>query len=122
MHPPTSTCAQGGIATSLLFSTFESWVVAEHFARGYEGAWLSDLFSKAVFLGQGLMAIVAGLVANYFVDTLKMGPVAPFDLSLVVLAVRFTSRGTARYFFVFFCQQEPTTTHSEARLFQIVAK
>jgi len=29
----------GGIATSLLFSAFESWLVAEHFKRGYSGGW-----------------------------------------------------------------------------------
>jgi predicted MFS family arabinose efflux permease len=27
----------GGIATSLLYSAFESWLVAEHFKRGYSG-------------------------------------------------------------------------------------
>ena len=29
----------GGIATSLLFSVFDSWLVAEHAARGFEPAW-----------------------------------------------------------------------------------
>ena len=28
----------GGVATSLLYSAFESWLVAEHFKRGYSGA------------------------------------------------------------------------------------
>jgi MFS family permease len=28
----------GGIATSLLYSAFESWLVAEHFKRGFSGA------------------------------------------------------------------------------------
>ena len=36
----------GGIATSLLFSAFESWVVAEHFSRGFEEKWIGDTFSK----------------------------------------------------------------------------
>lgn len=36
----------GGIATSLLFSAFESWLVAEHFKGGFDGAWLGDTFSK----------------------------------------------------------------------------
>jgi hypothetical protein len=27
----------GGIATSLLYSAFESWLVAEHFKRGFSG-------------------------------------------------------------------------------------
>jgi len=77
----------GGIATSLLFSAFESWVVAEHFAKGFDERWLGDTFSKAVFSGNGLMAIVAGLLANTLVDTHKLGPVAPFDAAAVVLII-----------------------------------
>ncbi|CAM8980539.1 unnamed protein product [Rhodiola kirilowii] len=77
----------GGIATSLLFSSFESWLVAEHNKRGFEQQWLSMTFSKAVFLGNGLVAIVAGLFGNFLVDTLALGPVAPFDAALCVLAV-----------------------------------
>lgn len=52
-----------GIATSLLYSAFESWLVAEHFKRGFNGDWLGGTFSQAVFLGNinGLMAIIAGL-------------------------------------------------------------
>eukprot|EP00958_Prasinococcus_capsulatus_P027593 scaffold5681_cov377-Prasinococcus_capsulatus_cf.AAC.11 len=77
----------GGIATSLLFSSFESWLVAEHFKRGYEGAWLSGVFSKAVFLGNGVAAIVAGLIANTLVHSMDFGPVAPFDAAIVVLVL-----------------------------------
>lgn len=75
----------GGIATSLLFSAFESWIVAEHFSKGLDEKWLGDTFSKAVFLGNGLVAILAGLVANYLVENLQLGPVAPFDASAIVL-------------------------------------
>jgi hypothetical protein len=32
----------GGIATSLLFSAFESWLVAEHFKRGYSESLLGE--------------------------------------------------------------------------------
>mmetsp|Transcript_17439 Transcript_17439/g.37960 ORF Transcript_17439/g.37960 Transcript_17439/m.37960 type:complete len:463 (-) Transcript_17439:278-1666(-) len=77
----------GGIATSLLFSAFESWLVAEHFKRGFEASWLSNTFSKAVFLGNGLMAILSGLLANYLVDDMAFGPVAPFDASATVLLI-----------------------------------
>lgn len=77
----------GGIATSLLFSAFESWLVAEHFKRGFEAQWLSLTFSKAVFLGNGLIAILAGLAANFLADTLSLGPVSPFDAASCVLAV-----------------------------------
>lgn len=126
-----------GIATSLLFSAFESWLVSEHFKRGFAADWLGGTFSSAVFLGNGLMAILAGgcrlllcmlccavlaacclplaalsersahrlspprptplfppspssttgLVANGLVETLDLGPVAPFDAAATVLIV-----------------------------------
>ncbi|KAJ0048953.1 hypothetical protein Pint_14838 [Pistacia integerrima] len=108
----------GGIATSLLFSAFESWLVAEHnkglkntdqdkgvlmfpcisilfhsccpffnFQRGFDQQWLSITFSKAVFLGNGLVAIISGLFANLLVDTLGLSPVAPFDAAACFLAI-----------------------------------
>ncbi|KAJ6387610.1 hypothetical protein OIU78_017346 [Salix suchowensis] len=77
----------GGIATSLLFSSFESWLVAEHNKRGFEQQWLSLTFSKAIFLGNGLVAILAGLFGNLLVDTLQLGPVAPFDAAACFLAI-----------------------------------
>ncbi|RWW04373.1 hypothetical protein GW17_00032417 [Ensete ventricosum] len=63
----------GGIATSLLFSAFESWLVAEH--------------NKAIFLGNGLIAIVSGLFANLLADNLGFGPVAPFDAAACLLGI-----------------------------------
>lgn len=77
----------GGIATSLLFSAFESWLVAEHNKRGFEQQWLSVTFSKAIFLGNGLVAILSGLVGNLLVDTFGLGPVAPFDAAACLLAI-----------------------------------
>ncbi|XP_058085574.1 uncharacterized protein LOC131233027 [Magnolia sinica] len=77
----------GGVATSLLFSSFESWLVAEHNKRGFDQQWLSLTFSKAIFLGNGLIAIVSGLVANLLADTLHFGPVAPFDAAGCCLAI-----------------------------------
>ncbi|KAL6526999.1 hypothetical protein OROGR_016089 [Orobanche gracilis] len=77
----------GGIATSLLFSAFESWLVAEHFKRGFEQQWLSLTFSKAIFLGNGLVAILSGLFGNFLVDSLNLGPVSPFDAAAVFLAI-----------------------------------
>ncbi|XP_029150297.1 uncharacterized protein [Arachis hypogaea] len=77
----------GGIATSLLFSAFESWLVAEHNKRGFDQQWLSLTFSKAIFLGNGLVAIVSGLFGNVLVDTLSLGPVAPFDAASCFLAI-----------------------------------
>lgn len=47
--------------------------------RGYDGDWLGNTFSIAVFLGNGLVAILAGLLGHGLVETLSLGPVAPFD-------------------------------------------
>lgn len=77
----------GGIATSLLFSAFESWLVAEHFKRGFSESLLGDIFSRAVFLGNGLTAIVAGFLGNYLVDSLGLGRVAPFDAASVFMII-----------------------------------
>jgi MFS transporter, MFS domain-containing protein family, molybdate-anion transporter len=74
-----------GIATSLLYSVFESWLVAEHFRRGFSADWLGGTFSQAVFLGNGLMAIVSGLTGHALVETLALPPVAPFDAAFLVL-------------------------------------
>ncbi|CAN6285974.1 unnamed protein product [Urochloa humidicola] len=77
----------GGIATSLLFSAFESWLVAEHNKRGFDPQWLSITFSKAIFLGNGLIAIISGLFANLLAENLGFGPVAPFDAAACFLAI-----------------------------------
>lgn len=77
----------GGVSTSLLFSAFESWLVAEHNKRSFEQQWLSVAFSEAIFLGNGLVAILSGLVGNLLVDAFGLGPVAPFDAALCILAI-----------------------------------
>lgn len=55
--------------------------------RGFDPQWLSITFSKAIFLGNGLVAIVAGLFANLLADNLGFGPVAPFDAAACFLAI-----------------------------------
>ena len=55
--------------------------------RGYDADWLGGTFSRAVFVGNGLVAIVSGLVAHSLVETLALGPVAPFDAAAVVMLV-----------------------------------
>ncbi|KNA14082.1 hypothetical protein SOVF_110800 [Spinacia oleracea] len=77
----------GGIATSLLFSAFESWLVAEHNKKGFEQQWLSVTFSKAIFFGNGLVAILSGLLGNFLVDTFGLGAVAPFDAASCFLII-----------------------------------
>lgn len=55
--------------------------------RGFEQQWLSITFSKAIFLGNGLVAIVSGLLGNLLVHTLGFGPVSPFDAAACFLAI-----------------------------------
>ncbi|EPB74381.1 hypothetical protein ANCCEY_06502 [Ancylostoma ceylanicum] len=74
----------GGIATSILYSAFESWLVYEHNKRGFNERLLGTIFSHAA-LGNSIIAIVAGVAAQVVADA--FGYVAPFDLSLIVLAV-----------------------------------
>ena len=40
-----------------------------------------------MFLGNGLMAILAGLLGHTLVETLGLGPVAPFDAASVVMVI-----------------------------------
>jgi len=72
-----------GIATSLLFSSFEAWMVFEHFKLGFSSRSLSDTFSLATF-GNGIVAILAGLLASVVAQA--YGFVAPFMLAIVFLS------------------------------------
>lgn len=74
----------GGVAYSILFSAFESWMVAEHTARAYPASLLGSTFAKAQ-LCNGIVAIFAGKTAGWFADT--YGKVMPFDISICVLVV-----------------------------------
>lgn len=77
----------GGISTSMLFSTFESWYVYEHTeTHDFPSEWISVTLSKATFWN-GLLAINAGIFANVFAETLDFGPVAPFMLAIPFLLV-----------------------------------
>jgi MFS family permease len=73
-----------GVSTSLLFCAFESWMVCEHFKQGYDSNWLGDTFAFATF-GNGLVAVVAGLIANSVASS--FGFVAPFLVALVPLTL-----------------------------------
>lgn len=65
----------------ILYSLF--WI----FQRGFDQQWLSVTFSKAVFHGNGSIAILSGLVGNLLVQTLALGPVSPFDAAACILAI-----------------------------------
>eukprot|EP01065_Artemidia_motanka_P013178 TRINITY_DN17269_c0_g1_i1.p1 TRINITY_DN17269_c0_g1~~TRINITY_DN17269_c0_g1_i1.p1 ORF type:complete len:405 (+),score=105.58 TRINITY_DN17269_c0_g1_i1:39-1253(+) len=73
-----------GIATSLLSTCFESWMVSEHHARAYPPHLLKGTFGSAVQL-TGFTAVLAGLSASFVAD--RHGYAAPFVLALAPLAV-----------------------------------
>lgn len=89
----------GGIATSLLFSVFDSWLIRAHNDAGVS-SYLPKSFSAAAY-GNSVVAILAGLFANYVASLTEMAPhgndetsilyfggfVNPFDLALTVLCV-----------------------------------
>lgn len=72
----------GGVAYSILSSAFESWMVYEHSARGFDAGLLSSTFARAQFWN-GVVAIVAGQVSGWFAA--RYGKVMPFDVSIAVL-------------------------------------
>ncbi|CAF0937751.1 unnamed protein product [Brachionus calyciflorus] len=71
-----------GIATSILYSAFESWLIYEHKQRGFEESSLGTIFANA-YLGNSVVAIMSGIIAQLVANT--FGYVAPFDTSLLVL-------------------------------------
>lgn len=74
----------GGIATSILWSAFESWMVSEHLTK-FDPSWIGGTFSMMITLN-GLVAIGSGFLAQWSVDIVGH-PVAPFDLSAIFLVV-----------------------------------
>lgn len=74
-------CA-GGVATSLLFSAFESWAVAEVTRAALPASQLSRIVSRATFFN-ALGAITAGLVAEPVAQ--RYGAVGPFNIALFPL-------------------------------------
>jgi len=86
----------GGISTSILFSCFDSWIVSESNSKKLPDGALSQTFSLAMF-GNGIVAIVAGVVAQAFTDQFPLqesgmgsfmmgGYCTPFDMAIVCLA------------------------------------
>eukprot|EP00045_Choanoeca_perplexa_P006238 m.52941 g.52941 ORF g.52941 m.52941 type:complete len:441 (-) comp13533_c0_seq1:973-2295(-) len=73
----------GGLATSLLFTVFEAWMVSEHAQQQHQQAWLQSTFSFMSIVN-GLVAILSGWGAEFVAVTFDT-PLAPFDLSIVLL-------------------------------------
>lgn len=89
----------GGIATSMLFSCFECWMVAEHLRKNKFSSGLLDYMFGLMFTVMYCVAIASGLVGQFAADTFKFAPVsegsvfhmggyiAPFDLAIVCLCI-----------------------------------
>ncbi len=73
----------GGIATSILFSSFESWMVSEHYRHKHSDDWLSYTFYLQVFLNS-IAAILSGLLASFVKDFFN-AYTAPFDVAVLFL-------------------------------------
>ena len=67
----------GGVATSVLYSSFESWLVCEHARRQLPAEALDTIFSSMYF-GNGLCAIVMGVVAQLVADAAPMHEVGGY--------------------------------------------
>ena len=77
----------GGLATSLLCSTFESWYVQQHLiTHNFPPVWLAGTFSRVTFYN-GLLAITAGLLSSFLAETLQLGPLAPFLAAIPLLGL-----------------------------------
>lgn len=74
----------GGISTNLLFSAFESWMTTEHRRKGFPEEWLSRTYSVCS-IGNGSMAIFAGIVAQVLEDSL--GQIGPFQGAVALTAL-----------------------------------
>ena len=71
-----------GVATALLFHTFESWYLHEHIdTHAFPGEWIPITFSK-VGLFNSILAIGAGLIGNISAEWIGLGPVAPFIIAI----------------------------------------
>eukprot|EP01042_Synura_sphagnicola_P000912 gene912-1021_t len=74
----------GGLSTNLLFSSFESWMVSEHRKRGYPEELLASTFAISSW-GNGIMAIIAGLLAQVSADV--AGDIGPFQLAILLTII-----------------------------------
>ena len=76
----------GGVSTNLLFSAFESWMTTQHRINGFPESWLENTYA-ATSIGNGTMAVLAGLVAQVMED--KLGHIGPFQgaVALTIVAL-----------------------------------
>ena len=76
-----------GMATAVLFSSFEAWYISEHIERhDFPKEWISDSMKKLSILN-GSLAVVSGLIANAVAEWLNLGSIAPFMLAVPCLLI-----------------------------------
>lgn len=78
--------ALGGLSTTILFSVFETWMVAEYHKRDLSDVLsLGSMFSSAVMLS-GIVAIIAGVAGQMLVSKTET-KTSPFMAAIVCLAI-----------------------------------
>jgi hypothetical protein len=73
----------GGFSTSILFSSFESWLISSANAAGLPSSDLSNIMGRATLIN-GIVATTAGVVSNQLVGITRTF-VSPFVASGVFL-------------------------------------
>lgn len=77
----------GGVATSLLFSSYEAWYIHEHVeTHDFPKEWIAETMKK-ISLWNGFLAIISGIMANSLAEWLELGPIAPFIMAIPCLLV-----------------------------------
>ncbi|KAI5203667.1 DUF791-domain-containing protein [Aureobasidium subglaciale] len=81
--------ACGGVSTTLLYSVFETWMIAEYHDQALDayGLSLGSMFGKMTTLS-GVVAIVSGVVGDLLVRSLD-SKTSPFAASIVCLMLAF---------------------------------
>ena len=76
-----------GVASTLLFSTLESWYICQHSqVYDFPKEWVPVTFSHIAF-GSSIMAVVAGLLADLMVRWAGFSFVSPFIIAAPVLVL-----------------------------------
>jgi MFS family permease len=75
----------GGAAYSILFTSFDSWLISEHNKKAFPAEWLNQTFQYATICN-GVTAIAAGQLGSWVRDYFD-SLVAPFDAAIVFLTI-----------------------------------
>ena len=76
----------GGLATSLLYTVFEAWMLTEHETRSFRKSDLPSTFTLSTFVNSG-SAILSGFGSDWVVSISSQDYTAPFLMSSIVLVL-----------------------------------